>query len=71
MTGQEFLRRLRALGRRKGVEVYVDARRGKGSHAVIYFGDRKAASPDRRKRLAKGTLKALVRQLGISEDDLY
>jgi predicted RNA binding protein YcfA (HicA-like mRNA interferase family) len=41
--------------------------RGKGSHARLYFGTR---SQHRSKKLPKGLLKAMCRQLGIDPTDL-
>jgi hypothetical protein len=47
MTGLEFLRRLHALARRRGIEFRVEARRGKGSHQTICLGHAKTVIPDR------------------------
>ena len=41
MTGAEFIRAIRKLGRRRGVDVRFVTRRGKGSHGTLYWGDRK------------------------------
>jgi hypothetical protein len=36
--GGEFVRRIQALGRDRGVEVQWIAHRGKGSHGLLYYG---------------------------------
>jgi mRNA interferase HicA len=70
MNGDEFLRKLRRLGRRRGIEVEVVEFRGKGSHARVYFGGRYTTIKARRKELAKGLLRAMCRQLGVEPKDL-
>lgn len=70
MTGNEFVRRVRRLGRERGIAVRFEPRRGKGSHGRLYYGDRFATVKDLRKEIGQGLLAALVQQLGISRDDL-
>ena len=70
MTGNELLRRLRRLGSRRGVVVYFDEERGKGSHGTLYFGERFTVLKDRRAEIRPGLLHAMLRQLGLSERDL-
>jgi mRNA interferase HicA len=53
MTGAEFIRAIRKLGRRRGVEVRFVTRRGKGSHGTLYWGDRKTIVKDRKKELSR------------------
>jgi mRNA interferase HicA len=36
VTGNEFIRRLKALGKARRVAVELDASRGKGSHQTLY-----------------------------------
>jgi len=38
VTGHEFIRKLKALGKVRRVAVALDASRGKGSHRTLYFG---------------------------------
>ena len=66
MTGNELLRRLRRLGSERGIEVRLDELRGKGSHAVLYYGSRRTTLKDRRKELGTGVLREMLRQLGLS-----
>ncbi len=70
MTGNEFLRRLRRLGRERGLAVEVDEGRGKGSHAKVWFGTGATTIKDRRTEIAPGLLAAMCRQLGIRRQDL-
>lgn len=69
-TGAELLRRLRRLGRARGVEVVLVRERGRGSHATVYFGGRAAVMPSLSHELKTGTLHAIVKQLGVEPDDL-
>jgi mRNA interferase HicA len=68
MTGNELIRRLRQLGRQRGVEVRLDELKGKGSHATLYYGLRRTTLKDRRKEIGAGLLRAMLRQLGLTRD---
>ena len=70
MTGKEFINRVTALGRDRNVPARVDAKRGKGSHVTLYYGDRKTVVKDRRKDIGPGLLAAMARQLGLRPGDL-
>jgi len=70
MTGEEFVGRVRRLGRERGIVVRFEARKGKGSHGRLYFGDRFATVKDRRKEMGPGLLAAMLRQLGLSRNDI-
>lgn len=70
MTGNDFIRRVRKLGRDRGVEVSFVAERGKGSHGTLYFGARRTIVRNPRDELKKGTLGAMLRQLGIRREEL-
>lgn len=70
MNGSEFVRRVRRLGGERGIAVRFEPRRGKGSHGRLHYGDRFATVKDLRKEIGQGLLAALVRQLGISREDL-
>lgn len=70
MTGDEFVRRVRRLGRKRGVPVRFDARAGKGSHGRLYYGERFATVKDRRKEVGAGLLAGMLRQLGIRREEL-
>jgi hypothetical protein len=70
MTGDEFERRIRRLGRRRGVSVSFDRTHGKGSHGRLYYGDRFTTLKDRKKEIGPGLLKAMLDQLGLTKVDL-
>ena len=54
MTGDEFVRRVRRLGRERGIAVRFESRPGKGSHGRLYYGERFTAVKDRRKEIGVG-----------------
>lgn len=66
MTGEEFVRRIREIGRARGVAVTFEPRRGKGSHGRLAYGGRFTMVRNRRKELGQGLLSAMLRQLGLS-----
>jgi len=70
VNGQEFERRIRRLGRRRGVTVSFDPTQGKGSHGRLYYGSRFTTLKDRRQEIGPGLLKAILDQLGLSREDL-
>ena len=70
MRGSEFIERVLELGRERHVPAYFDPKRGKGSHGTLYFGSRKTIVKDRRKEIGAGLLARMIRQLGLSSDDL-
>jgi mRNA interferase HicA len=70
VTGNDFIRRVRKLGRDRGVAVSFVAERGKGSHGTLYFGARRTIVRNPRDELKKGTLAAMLRQLGIRREEL-
>lgn len=70
MRGAEFIRIVTRLARKRGVAVRVVENRGKGSHVTLYFGARFTVVKDRTKELAPGLLHAMLKQLGLSRDDL-
>ena len=48
----------------------LEARKGKGSHGRLYFGDRFTTVKDRRKEIGAGLLAAMLRQLGLTRNDI-
>jgi predicted RNA binding protein YcfA (HicA-like mRNA interferase family) len=71
MTGGEFERRIKALGRERRVRVSFDRGHGKkGSHGRLYYGDRFTTLKDRKKEIGPGLLKAMLDQLGLTKEDL-
>ena len=70
MTGSEFVRRVRRVGKGRGVSVRFDARHGKGSHGRLYYGDRFTTLKDRRKEISPALLAAMLGQLGLTAEDI-
>jgi mRNA interferase HicA len=70
VTGNEFERKIRRLGRRRGVRVSFDPGHGKGSHGRLYYGNRFTTLRDRKKEIGPGLLKAMLDQFGMTKADL-
>lgn len=70
MTGAEFLRKLKLLADRRHVAIHFDQKRGKGSHGTIHFGSRRTILPNIKRELPPGTLRAILKQLGLTPQDL-
>lgn len=70
MTGNEFVRKVKALGRARNVSVVLNAARGKGSHQTLYFGAAFTVVRNLKDELKTGTLHAMCSQLGIKVKDL-
>jgi mRNA interferase HicA len=70
MNGHEFERKIKNIGRQRGVEVSFDPGRGKGSHGRLYYGNRFTPLKDRRKEIGPGLLNAMLEQLGLTKKDL-
>ncbi len=43
---------------------------GKGSHGRFWYGARATTMKDRRKKIRKGLLRAMLRELGLTFDDI-
>lgn len=69
MRGAEFLRRIRKLARRRGIPFEWRPERGKGSHGVLILGERRTVVPDLRAELKSGTYHALLKQLGLTQEN--
>jgi mRNA interferase HicA len=70
MTGNEFERKIRKLGRKAGIAVSFDRGHGKGSHGRLYYGERFTTLKDRKKEIGPGLLNAMLAQLGLTKADL-
>ena len=69
MTGREFLKRVREIGRARGVAVGVNTERGKGSHITLYYGKANTIVKDRRKEIGPGLLSKMIADLGLDRSD--
>lgn len=70
MKAAEFVRKLKRLGQARRVAVRFVPHRGKGSHGTLYYGSARTIVQDLKRELPTGTLHAMLRQLGLSPEDL-
>jgi mRNA interferase HicA len=70
VNGHEFERKIRRIGRSRGIHVRFEAGRGKGSHGRLYYGDRFTTLKDRTKELGPGLFSAMLSQLGLTRKEL-
>jgi mRNA interferase HicA len=71
VTGNELLRKLRRLAKRRGVGFAFNPTGGKGGHGVITFGERGTTlRSSRQKEIPGGTLRSMLSQLGVHPRDL-
>lgn len=68
MNGDEFIRKVRKLARRKGVVIEVFKAHGKGSHQTLHYGGRRTTV--KKSEIGVGLFHAMCKQLGIEPDDL-
>ena len=70
MTGNAFIRLVRQYARRNNLEFSWRPELGKGSHGVLLLGSRRTVVRNPRDELKTGTLHAMLKQLGLSRNDL-
>ncbi len=70
MTGNEFIRKVKGLGKARQLPVSLNAARGKGSHQTLYFGGAFTIVRNPKDELKTGTFHAMCKQLGIKPSDL-
>lgn len=70
MTGNEFIRKVKALGKQRAISVTLNASRGKGSHQTLYYGTAFTVVRNPKDELKTGTLHGMCTQLGIKASDL-
>jgi mRNA interferase HicA len=69
VKGAEFIRKVQKIGRQRGALVSFLASRGKGSHGTLYLGPAFTTVKDRNKEIGPGLLKAMLKDLGLTERD--
>lgn len=69
MKGSEFVKKVKKLAKKKGIETSIDESRGKGSHITLYYGERYTIVRNLKDELKTGTYKAMLKQLGIAENE--
>jgi len=70
VNGNDFLRKLRRLGKAQGVKVIYDAKSGKGSHGRVYYGRAFTTIKDKKKEIGSGLLIKMLSDLQLNKDDL-
>jgi len=71
MKGSEFLKKLKALAKRKCWSYEWRPNEGKGSHGALYVNGQKTIVRNVKDELKTGTFHAMLKQLGIKESDLH
>jgi mRNA interferase HicA len=69
VRGSEFVRRIQALGKDRGVEVHWTAHRGKGSHGLLYYGSSMTTVRNLKDEVDKRAYHKMLKQLGLSDRD--
>ena len=70
MKGSEFIKKVKRLAKANNLSARVDSKRGKGSHVTLYYGDRFTIVRNPKDELKTGTLKAMLKQLGINANEI-
>lgn len=70
MKAGDFVKKVRP-GRERGVAVRFEAKRGKGSHGVLYFGSAFTVVQDMKREVKTGMLHGMLKQLGLTMKDLW
>ena len=70
MKDSEFIRRIQAHAKTSGLVCRVDEKRGKGRHVTLYLGGKLTIMRNPKDELKTGTLHAMLKQLGLTPDDL-
>ena len=70
LKGSEFVRKVQQAAKKRGISAQFVPERGKGSHGTLYFGGRRTTVPNLKKELKTGTCHAMLKQLGLTSNDL-
>jgi predicted RNA binding protein YcfA (HicA-like mRNA interferase family) len=66
----DFVKKIKRLGHKRGVAARFEAKRGKGSHGVLYFGSAFTIVQDMKREVKTGMLDGMLKQLGLTAKDL-
>jgi mRNA interferase HicA len=69
VRGNEFVRRVQALGKERDVDVRWVAHRGKGSHGLLYYGSKTTTVRNLRDEIDKKAYHGMLKQLGVTAKD--
>lgn len=70
VKGSELIKRLQQYAKANGVRCEIDEKRGKGSHITLYLGDKATIIRNPKDELKTGTFQAVLKQLGLSQNDI-
>ena len=70
MNCAEFIKKIKAAAKLRGLSYRLDSSRGKGSHATLYLGDSFIIVKDRKKEIGPGLLASMLTDLGLTKEDL-
>ncbi len=70
MRGNEFIRKVQKYAKAADLACEWRADRGKGSHGVLILGDRRTVVRNPKDELKTGTYYAMLKQIGLTEQDL-
>lgn len=67
MRGRQYIKRIKRIGRKGDVDVWIVRNRGKGSHQMLHYGDRKTTIKNPREEWSPTYYRLICVQLGIDE----
>ena len=70
MNGNEFLKKIKKLAKRKNKYLELFRAYGKGSHSTLKYGNKKTTIKDLKKEIGPGLLLKMLKQLEIDKDEL-
>ena len=70
VRGNEFIRRVQRHARKRSLRFEWRPDLGKGSHGILILGDRRTVVRNPKDELKTGTLHAMLKQLGLSRDEI-
>lgn len=70
VRGNEFVRRVQRHAKDRGLRCEWRPDLGKGSHGILILGERRTVVRNSRDELKTGTLHAMLKQLGLSREDI-
>ena len=70
MRGNEFIKRVRKYAKTHGLHYEWRPDLGKGSHGILIVGDKRTVVRNAKDELKTGTLHAMLKQLGLSREDI-
>ena len=71
MKGSEFIKRIQNLAKERGLTCSWHPGMGKGSHGVLKLGGTRTIVRNPKDELKTGAYHAMLKQLGLSEKDLF